>query len=221
MQTHWKITGSRKLILFFSGWAMDENPTLSLEAEHADICTCFDYHDLKTDAFDKWKLYDEIVLIAWSTGVWAADQIVGKMDLCINNAIAINGTPTTVDDLTGIPRPIFEGTYQNLNSQTMAKFQRRMVGSAAAFAEFTAFAPTRHLEEQKSELRSIMDVDFNTQQTGFIRWKKAIIGKNDAIFPPQNQLRYWENRTKIIEVEMPHFPFFTFKRWEDIIQLDN
>ncbi len=216
MQTHWRINGCRKLILFFSGWAMDENPIAHVEATDADICTCFDYRSLKTTDLEKWQSYDEVVLIGWSTGVWAAEQVLAKVNLPIIKAIAINGTPTTVHDATGIPRAIFQGTYDNLNPQTMQKFQRRMVGSASAFTEFANVAPKRNLEEQKEELADILSFDFEISSAGLLHWDKAIIGKSDAIFPIENQLRYWQGHTEIIEMELPHYPFFEIKDWSDL-----
>jgi biotin synthesis protein BioG len=213
MQTVWKVDGHEKLLLFFSGWAMDENPTAQFLAEGADSCTCFDYRTLETPDVDRWKSYKEIVLIAWSTGVWAAGQVVGKLNLPITQAIAINGTPTTVHDETGIPRAIFQGTHDQLSEKTMHKFQRRMLGSADAFSKFESIAPRRKLEEQKAELACILNVDFDSQPASQLVWTKAIIGKLDAIFPAQNQLRYWTNRCEIVELDLPHFPFFYFKSW--------
>lgn len=214
MQTHWKINGSRELILFFSGWAMDEHPTSHLHDKDVDVCTCFDYTNLKSDDCERWKEYEKITLIAWSTGVWAAEQVVGGLNLEIAISIAINGTPTTVDDFTGISRKLFEGTYSNLNELTMLKFQRRMVGSAKLFTEFEV--PKRDLENQKAELAAILKVDFDACQTKFFHWHTAIVGKNDAIFPTENQLRYWNEKTDIVEVEMPHFPFLEFRSWISI-----
>jgi pimeloyl-[acyl-carrier protein] methyl ester esterase len=213
MQTVWRVGGHAKLVLFFSGWAMDENPTAHLLAHDADICTCFDYRTLETADVGRWKSYQEIILVAWSTGVWVAEQVVGKSDLSITLAIAINGTATTVHDETGIPRAVFQGTYEQLSEKTMSKFQRRMVGSRGAFSEFSGMAPRRKLEEQKAELETILNVDFNAVPTELISWNKAIIGTADAIFPPQNQLRYWASRCEIVELELPHFPFFYFKSW--------
>ena len=214
MQTHWRINGHRKLILFFSGWAMDEHPTAQVKATDADVCTCFDYRSLETADLKKWQSYDEVVLVGWSTGVWAAEQILSRTNLPLTRAIAINGTPTTVHDETGIPRSIFQGTYDNLNPQTMKKFQRRMVGSAAAFKAFSDIAPKRNLEEQKEELAAILAFDFNV--TSKLKWDKAIIGRGDAIFPIENQLRYWQSRTEIVEMEIPHYPFFEINDWMKI-----
>ena len=213
MQTVWKVNGHSRLLLFFSGWAMDEHPTEHLACEDADICTCFDYTNLDTTDSQLWENYSDIRLVAWSTGVWAAEQVVGKLNLPLSKAIAINGTPTTVHEETGISRVIFQGTYDQLTEQTMQKFHRRMAGSVLAYNAFVPIAPKRELKNQKDELASILEVDFETLETDLIHWNKVIVGKSDAIFPPQNQLRYWEGRTEIIELELPHYPFFYFKNW--------
>jgi pimeloyl-[acyl-carrier protein] methyl ester esterase len=229
MQTVWKVNGNSKLLLFFSGWAMDENPTAHLKHEGFDLCSCFDYTNLETSAIESWRSYPEIVLVAWSTGVWAAEQVLGKLNLSFSEAIAINGTPTTVHDETGIPRVIFQGTYDNLSPQTMQKFLRRMMGSAAAYNSFAPLISQRTLEGQKEELANVLSVDFETLETGLIKWDKAIVGTDDAIFPFENQLSYWSCRRRdaafcrdaacrvstgytddvveIIEIPIPHYPF--------------
>jgi hypothetical protein len=191
MQTVWKVNGNSKLLLFFSGWAMDENPTAHLNHEGFDLCVCFDYTHLETSAIEKWRTYSEIVLIAWSTGVWAAEQVVGNLNLPISEAIAINGTPTTVQNETGISRAVFQGTYDNLSLQSMQKFVRRMFGSSTAYNALVNSLPQRTLENQKTELANVLSVNFDTLVTGLIKWDKAIIGTDDAIFPPDNQLKYW------------------------------
>jgi malonyl-ACP O-methyltransferase BioC len=47
----------------------------------------------------------------------------------------------------------------------------------------------------------------------------AIIGTNDAIFPPANQLAYWTNKTNIVKLNWSHFPFFEVSKWSEITQL--
>jgi len=47
MQSVWQLNGSRELILFFTGWAMDEKPTQHLQTQR-DICTCF-YYGMEED----------------------------------------------------------------------------------------------------------------------------------------------------------------------------
>lgn len=58
---------------------------------------CYDYRTLEFDA-SLLKEYREINVIGWSMGVWAATQVMGKLQetdtaLVIKNSIAINGTP--------------------------------------------------------------------------------------------------------------------------------
>jgi biotin synthesis protein BioG len=229
MRTVWKVSGNDKLLLFFSGWAMDENPTAHLKHEGFDLCTCFDYTNLETLEIERWRSYSEIILIAWSTGVWAAEQVVGQLNLPLSEAIAINGTPTTVHDETGIPRAVFQGTYDNLNPMTMQKFLRRMLGCSTAYNAFATSIPQRTLENQKKELASILSVNFDQHQSGLVKWNRAIIGTADAIFPPENQLHYWScidaahrasipqmrtfisqinvSTVQIIEIPIPHYPF--------------
>jgi biotin synthesis protein BioG len=216
MQTVWKVNGNSKLLLFYSGWAMDENPTAHLNHEGFDLCVCFDYTHLVTSAIENWRTYSEIVLIAWSTGVWAAEQVVGNLNLPISEAIAINGTPTTVQNETGISRAVFQGTYDNLSLQSMQKFVRRMFGSSTAYNALVNSLPQRTLEDQKAELANVLSVNFDTLVTGLIKWDKAIIGTDDAIFPPDNQLKYWSCRRdavdcvstlQIIKLPIPHYPF--------------
>ena len=210
MRTVWKINGGEKLLLIFSGWAMDEHPTSIIETQGADVCTCFDYQSLETSDFDRWAHYSEINLVAWSTGVWAAEQVLGNSNIKLSHAIAVNGTPTTVHDETGIPKAIFQATYDNLNSISLAKFTRRMLGSSEAFSAFKSIEPKRNLENQKQELGTILEVKFEETQTGLISWDKAIIGTKDAIFPPSNQRNYWEGKTEIEEIEAGHFIFYNY-----------
>jgi pimeloyl-[acyl-carrier protein] methyl ester esterase len=210
MRTVWKINGGEKLLLIFSGWAMDEHPTSIIEANVADVCTCFDYQSLEITDLERWGQYPEINLIAWSTGVWAAEQVLGNSKIKLSHAIAVNGTPTTVHDETGIPRAIFQATYDNLNSISMTKFTRRMLGNSEAFNAFKSIEPKRDLENQKQELGTILEVKFEELLTGKIRWDKAIIGTKDAIFPPSNQRNYWEGKTEIEEIEAGHFIFYNY-----------
>jgi hypothetical protein len=211
MQTVWKINEGNKLLIIFSGWAMDERPTSIINSHGADVCTCFDYQNLQSADTERWATYNEINVIAWSTGVWAAEQILGMANIKINQAIAVNGTPTTVHDQTGIPRAVFQATYDNLNASSFDKFTRRMTGSSDAFKAFQLIASKRDLENQQKELGTILEVKFENNPTGLITWDKAIIATNDAIFPPSNQRNYWEGKTDIQEIDAPHFIFYNFK----------
>ena len=100
------------------------------------------------------KEYREINVIGWSMGVWAATQVMGKLQetdtaLVIKNSIAINGTPYPIDDTYGIPTAIYHGTLEGLTGPSLHKFLRRMCFNGEAFKEFLNITPRRPLEELK------------------------------------------------------------------------
>lgn len=206
MKQHFIIKkGQRHLVLFFAGWGMDERPFPEIEPTDCDWMICYDYRSLEFDVTLLWG-YSEITLIAWSMGVWAASQVMKKYpDLPVAQSVAINGTLHPVDTDKGIAPSIFEGTLQGLTDETLRKFQRRMCGSAADFNAFQAVAPQRPVTELKEELAAIQKQYLSSELSDF-RWHKAIIGKNDRIFLPENQKRAWENCAEHIEeTEAPHY----------------
>ncbi|MCS3158440.1 DUF452 family protein [Phocaeicola dorei] len=114
-----------RLTLFFAGWGMDECPFMDYCSGNSDLLVCYDYRSLDFD-FTLLQGYQEIRLIAWSMGVWAASMVLQDMDLPICESVALNGTVTPVDDLKGISQQVFEGTLEGLNEVTLEKFIRRM-----------------------------------------------------------------------------------------------
>lgn len=202
--------GEREAILFFAGWGMDETPFIHYLPQHRDLIICYDYRSLD---FDKSQLssYTQIQVVAWSMGVWAASQVLKDSNLPITQSIAINGTPFPIDNEKGIPLTIFEGTLNNLCEATLLKFQRRMCNSGNDFKVFCEVAPQRGVEELKEELAAIQRQCNELPPSNFI-WSKAIIGKSDRIFPPQNQEQAWEGIcTDIQRYEGAHYDDRTLK----------
>lgn len=73
MQSVWQLNHSKHLILFFSGWAMDERPTQHLQIRDSDLCTCYDYSSLNTEEAERWAAYDTVRVAGWSIGIWATE----------------------------------------------------------------------------------------------------------------------------------------------------
>ena len=199
MKQHFIINNSQKqLLLFFAGWGMDETPFLHIQPAGCDWMICYDYRSLEFDT-TLMQAYSEITLIAWSMGVWAASQIMKQHpSLPVSQSIAINGTLYPIHATKGIMPSVFEGTLQGLNEQTLQKFQRRMCGSTAEYKVFQAVAPQRPADELKEELAAIQQQYLSLPPSDFV-WQKAIIGKNDRIFPPDNQRLAWKNKVDILE----------------------
>ncbi len=206
MKQHFIIKNNQKhLLLFFAGWGMDETPFLQLHPTDKDWMLCYDYRSLEFDATTLQE-YSEITLIAWSMGVWVASQIMKQHpSLPVSQSIAINGTPYPIHETKGISPAIFAGTLQGLNEQSLQKFQRRMCGSAADYQAFQTIAPRRPVEELKEELAAIQEHYLSTPPSDFV-WQKAIIGKHDRIFLPDNQWLAWRNKADSLEyAEAAHY----------------
>ena len=66
--------GAHKLILFFNGWAMTPVTVEHLSIpEGYDVLIFWDYRDDEAVELD-FMAYEEVRVVAWSMGVWAADR---------------------------------------------------------------------------------------------------------------------------------------------------
>lgn len=211
---------SPSLLLFFAGWSASPELFTRLKAdEGTDVMICYDYRDL---AFEEdLTRYEDIHLIAWSMGVRMAELAIGGK-YTLSTAIAINGTSRPIDDHYGIPVDIFRGTLDNLTTEGLRRFNRRMCGSRDTLAVYEAVAP-RPLEEVRDELQHIYDLCQDEPQPDAahkhtpIRWTRAIISSNDRIFPAANQLEYWlTRRPEVLEINSSHYPFFLWKQWNEL-----
>lgn len=214
MQSVWKSGNKNKLILFFSGWGMNEQVTEHLDSGDWDVCTCFGYDDLTTRDADRWKTYGTIDVIAWSMGVWAAERIVEKYMIPYNKAIAINGTPIPADDRWGIPSAIAWGTHDNLTPANLRKFYRRVFGNVEVTDHLIGKLAGIDPGKIKTELFHILSTADNMN---IIRWNKAIISGDDRIFPPGNMMNYWDGRCEVKKINAPHYPFHLVLNWKEVV----
>lgn len=92
-------------------------------------------------------------MVNGSLGGFAGNEAISLLP--VSQSTAINGTLYPIHETKGITPSVFEGTLQELNAQTLLKFQRRMCGSAADYKAFQTIAPKRPVEELKEELAAI------------------------------------------------------------------
>lgn len=214
-----------RLLLFFAGWGADETPFKEYHPAKSDYMICYDYRTLDFDA-SLLKDYQEIHVIAWSMGVWAASQLMGKLQeedssFSIKSSIAINGTPYPVDDKLGIPPAIYHGTLEGLTGPSLHKFLRRMCANGEAFKEFLKVTPRRPPEELKDELVEI-ERAYLSHPTTLFHWQQAIVGSNDRIIPPDNQLNAWHGeKTEVLYTEDAHYQVELFRYYLQEVWIRN
>lgn len=199
-----------KLILVFAGWGMDERVFSRLSFAGYDIMVVWDYRSGELD-LSALGGYREIYLFAWSFGVFAASAKMKDLDrFRIMLRVAINGSVTPVDDLTGIPEAIFHGTLNGLDARNLAKFYRRMCFDAQEYKRFIEMAPQRDIAELKSELLAIYDMSRDERiDVSPLAWDRAVISDADRIFPPDNLARSWKSLSRVRHIHGGHLPDFS------------
>lgn len=197
----YRTENSRKLIILFAGWAMDESVFSGLEKPGFDIVVMFDYYDESNDIAAFYSQlsnsYDETTTIAWSFGVAVANNLLTGKE---SAAIAVNGTPSAVDDKLGIPRHVFAITLRMLNQSNLQKFYDSVFVDRIPKA-----LPNRDIENLRKELELMGKYSGKTVSP---YWTKCFVSSSDRIIPPKNQLEAWSNNDVTILEKQPHFPDF-------------
>ncbi len=195
-------SGCEHLTVFFAGWGMDENPFLDFRAPESDLLICCNYTDLDFNS-GLLESYKSVRVIAWSLGVWAVSALMGDFPILAENATAVNGTPFPVDETRGIPPRVFQGTLQGLSDANLARFDRRMCGDAATLASYTCVHPKRSIKSLVDELAWIGRESAVCKVSP--QFKRAIVGKRDAIFSCANQENAWRGLCPVDVIDIAHY----------------
>lgn len=181
MKVEW-IAGksSERLVLFFTGWGMDAEPFRAGEKAY-DTLIVWDYTELS--GLPELPADRPVDVIAWSMGVWAAEQVLAGRTVA--SATAVNGTPWPIDERRGIPPAVFDGTLAGFSEAGLLRFRRRMCGGGAGLQAFLAVEPKRPVADLGAELAAlgaaIRDPARAVADHSF--WTRAIACREDRIFP--------------------------------------
>ncbi|NMW22335.1 MAG: DUF452 family protein [Chlorobiaceae bacterium] len=225
MKTLWlRKEGADELLLFFNGWGMDHRIAAYLLRESLasdflpDFLLCYDYRTLESELqfMKEVSCYKSITVIAWSFGVWVAQQTELP---AIERAIAINGTLHPVDAGLGIPPEVFQATLSAYSEENRHRFNRRMCGTGEALALFSTMQPDRETSDQLEELQRLQEYLLPGKLHEVAPWhyNHAIIGGRDLVFPARQQFAAWKGVPQTVIADMPHFPFFHFTNLQEIL----
>ncbi len=198
METHWlRRNGNGRLALFVLGWAADQRIVEGAVPEGCDAVAVYDFRRLETLAIPS---YSEIYLFAWSFGVRVAEEILGEKKPV--RSVALNGTPRPVDERFGIAPRRMAATLRGLAAGGMEAFERRTYGEY--YDGLRDVLSPRGLEANILELNELCALAGRPSKY-CIEWDKAIVGAQDLIFTPENQLAFWGHRAELLP--LPHYPF--------------
>lgn len=206
------------LLLFCSGWGMDDRPFRPIRSEKYDVLMCFDYSD-ETVIPDIKKLaenYSIIILVAWSMGVAYAQRFFSETRNLFKQRIAINGTLCPIHDTFGIPVNIFNSTLTTISEKTILSFYHRMCRSRQILGDFLENRPVRDVKSQKEELQTIYRTIGCIKRDRSI-YTDVIVSKKDLIIPTVNQINFWHT-TNVSFVPGYHFPFYQWKSWDELVK---
>lgn len=211
---------SKTGILFFSGFGFSLNFFQHLKLS-SSLLFIHDYTNLIFSSSLQNEIYKfaqnkTCYLLAWSCGVGVIQRF-WQINECFSlikfeRKIAINGTQEGIHKTLGIPEKIFFLTLKNLN---VKNFYTNTLENTINFDLNSLPQSPNNL---KAELRSLFH--FLTKKKFLLnRWDLALISTKDKIFPAKNQELSWQNLAKIIPISAPHFPFFLWESWEEILEI--
>lgn len=186
---------------------MDWRPFRNIRKDGYDVMVVWDYRKLTFNWTPIIRKYDEICLVAWSMGVFAASLTIHEPLPRITKRIAVNGTLDPIHPTRGIPPEIFRGTLEGLSPHSLRKFYRRMCISPGQFATFMDNCPKRGVDELREELEAIeTHTIFHVPQVR--EWDLALISRHDAIFGAENMRNAWIDNVPVQMMDAAHLPDF-------------
>lgn len=219
---------SSQLIIYFCGWGMTPATVSHLTLpDQCDLLALYDYRDLEQsdDLADlPWDSYEAVTIVAWSLGVWAAEQVVPHWSILPTKQrlIAVAGSPYPMHDQWGIPKQIFVGTLEGLTDENRQRFNRRMCGGKR-YKQLYDILSERPTTELRDELQAVYDslaIPEASESTPHTRlaWDLAIIGERDQIFPAKNLSTLWKavNVPTLLLPDGYHYLFDLWQSWSEL-----
>jgi hypothetical protein len=214
MEAKWLArNGSGSLLIFFCGWGFDHRCVAHIQSDCHDVAVVNDYRSLEFNA-DWVAGYKDVVVVAWSFGVWVAGWLIQTGVLTPSKAVAVNGSLNPVSNAEGIPLDTFNGTLEGLSDATLKKFMMRCCGGARGYSELQSLLPQRSLEELRQELMLLGTYFGRWTISSSEQWGKAFISPADLIFPYSNLASHWGD--KATSISTPHLCFGAIKKWEEL-----
>lgn len=217
-------TPARRLLLYLNGWALGP-----VAAEHLGLPEGYDLlllWDYRTDDLEfDFSPYEEVVIVAWSMGIWATDRLLTarpELRQKVRKAIALGGTGYPMDDSYGIPEEAYLATLASITEENRPRFNRQMVGGKT-YRHLHADISARSTEAIREELLRPYSLTKDSPRpvpkpSARGLWTQAFIGTADRVVPPASQEKYWTAQGvpyRLIEGGV-HYLLGIFTSWQEL-----
>ncbi len=208
MQIYKNLKNNKKILLIFGGFASHFTHFLPFLFSECGVIILYNYSHLDFRELNILleSLQDSTIkLISFSMGVFVASEFLRQNSLKCEK-IAINGTEAGIHSEFGIPLKLFRLTHKNF---CLESFKQNLFGKFLAKTQDFIFLDYSVL---KKELEFFMQTCKEYERSPIL-WDLAVISKQDLIFSSSNQIVFWKQASvkKILEIDAPHFAFFTWK----------
>lgn len=205
----YKGMNDKNLILFFAALGSHPSHFKHLKSQKFDVLMCYSYENIDLEITELIKPYENIYLIGFSLGVFCASKLLKDYSFIKN--LAINGTTTVAQIL-------------NLNPENCKKMisEFNLLGyKKAFFADKIELIQDFYFKDEnslKAELTNLLKFALTPPNLRFL-WDRVLISKQDKVFPPRACAEFFRSQSQILVTNEPHFVFFGFKHWDDLIKL--
>lgn len=203
-----------RLLIFFCGFYTDENCFIEFDNLKSDILFIYDYSNLDFSNIEYFDFapYTEINLIAYSYGVFAANEGAGYLPP-LNNSAAVSGTIFPIDENYGIKPKIYDLMLNSFDKSVVQNFKNKMEMNSGEIKN-----SKRDIQNLKNELLNIKKYISKNEIRKNLDFEKVIITTKDRIVPYGAQKNFWAGHKNVREIESGHFPFFHFKDFDEILE---
>ena len=201
---------SERLLVFFAGFGLDENPFRPLAARSPfDLFVIYDYRDLTLPPWPGG--YRSYFVLGWSLGGLVALKL---KDTLPGPLLVLGTTGLLCHPELGIHPRVYDLTLEGLRKygkKSLLKFYENMFSGEEGLETFLANRPQRDLAGVVEELKRARSLKAPKPEG-----VQVIITGKDRIIPPRAQRRFWQDYPAR-ELPWGHFPFYRKDVWEKIL----
>ncbi len=199
------------LLIFFTGWGLDERPFASLTAQSPfDLFILFDYRELSLPPWPEG--YPRYYVLGWSLGGVVALKLAPHLPYPL---YILGATGFFCHPRWGIPPKIFALTLSGLKKyglKSLKKFYQNMFREDPGLEQFLKNPPQRPLAALIEELEIAQNYTTRTSEA-----TQVIITAKDPIIPPRAQQAFWQGKP-VQTRPWGHFPFYRFRDFSTLLR---